>query len=95
LKRKGPRYGLIILDPPVFGRSKKRSFSLLNDLDRLIGGALSKLADEGILVFSTHATQMSLEELVTRLPGTVLSAREADHLKTVWISSRRRSQPGS
>jgi 23S rRNA (cytosine1962-C5)-methyltransferase len=85
-RKRGPDYGLIILDPPVFGRSKKRTFSLSRDLDRLIEGAVARLASEGVLIFSTHATQLSLEGVRRRLPGTVLAAREADHLKTVIVS---------
>jgi 23S rRNA G2069 N7-methylase RlmK/C1962 C5-methylase RlmI len=89
LKRKSPEYGLIIVDPPVFGRSRKRTFSLLRDLDRLIELSFAKLAEDGVLIFSTHATQLSLEELKRRLPGTVLAAREADQLKTVTVTSSR------
>ena len=94
-RKRGPEYGLIIVDPPVFGRSKKRTFSLLRDLDRLIEGAMSKLASDGVLIFSTHATQLSLEELKRRLPGTVIAAREADHLKTAIVSRSKYLRRGS
>jgi 23S rRNA G2069 N7-methylase RlmK/C1962 C5-methylase RlmI len=95
LKKKSPEYGLIIVDPPVFGRSKRRTFSLLGDLDRLIELSFGKLASGGVLIFSTHATQLSLEELRSRLPGTVIEAREADHLKTLTVSNRPSARRGS
>jgi 23S rRNA (cytosine1962-C5)-methyltransferase len=57
-------YGLVILDPPVFGRAKGRTFSLGGDLLRLLEGGLRKLMDGGVLVFSTHARALDEAALV-------------------------------
>jgi 23S rRNA (cytosine1962-C5)-methyltransferase len=57
--RRRNRYGLVIVDPPVFGRSKRgRTFSLLEDLDRLLDGAFARASEGGIVVVCTHATQL-------------------------------------
>lgn len=63
---RGPdgQYGLIILDPPVFGRAKGRTFALDADLDVLLEGAFRKLAPGGVLVFSTHAQELTEARLV-------------------------------
>ena len=61
------QYGLIILDPPVFGRAKGRTFSLTQKLDELLWGAVRKLSVDGVLVFSTHARSLSSETLMRRL----------------------------
>lgn len=63
---RGPegQYGLVILDPPVFGRAKGRTFSLTADLPALFEGALRKLVDGGVLIFSTHAQTLREPELV-------------------------------
>lgn len=63
--RRGPagQYGLIIADPPVMGRAKGRTFSLQNDLPALMDGTLRKLADHGVLVFSTHARALGERDL--------------------------------
>lgn len=58
---RGPEgtYQLVILDPPVFGRAKGRTFSLRADLPALLEGAFRKLMNGGVLIFSTHAQTMS------------------------------------
>lgn len=60
----GGQYGLIILDPPVFGRAKGRSFSLKNDLGALLEGSIRKLAPRGVLIFSTHHQELEEAELL-------------------------------
>ncbi|MEO1334306.1 MAG: class I SAM-dependent methyltransferase [Myxococcota bacterium] len=63
--RRGPsqQYGLIILDPPVMGRAGGKTFSLSQQLDGLLDGAVRKLAPGGVLVFSTHARRWTLDAL--------------------------------
>lgn len=60
---KGPRYGLVIVDPPLFGHAQGRRFSLLKDLDRLWEGVLARLEPRGVVIFSTHATALSHHDL--------------------------------
>ena len=90
-KKRGPEYGLILMDPPVFGRSKKRAFSLATEQDRLLEGALAKLAPEGMLLFSTHATHHDLAALVAsmaRHPAEVVASRTVGDLKLVWMKKK-------
>ncbi len=90
-KRGDQPYGLILLDPPVFGRSKKRTFSLLADLDRLLAGALDRLSPGGRLLFSTHATQLDLEGLssmIAQHPAELTASRVVEDLKVVWMKKK-------
>lgn len=83
LRRPRRQYGLVILDPPVFGHGR-RPFSLLNDLDRLLDGALAQLADDGWLAFSTHHTSLGPSELEALLRAAVarnqLRLAELEHM---------------
>lgn len=56
--RGGAAYDLIVMDPPLFGRAKKRSFALLDDLETLVARTVAKLRPGGILVLSTHALEV-------------------------------------
>lgn len=95
LKKRGRGYGLIVLDPPVFGRAKRRHFSLTEDLDTLFDATLGQLAPDGLLVFSTHATQLTLQDLKTRFTergakilattGVPADFEHSDHLKTLFV----------
>ena len=62
LKRPRHTYGLVVLDPPVFGRGRK-AFSLFKDLSLLMRGAFQQLHDGGILVVSTHHTGIGFTQL--------------------------------
>lgn len=59
----GPKYGLVIADPPLYGHAGGARFSLLKDLDRLWSGVLARLLPGGVAVFSTHATQLDHDTL--------------------------------
>lgn len=95
LKRRNRSYGLIILDPPVFGRAGRRHFSLVDALDELIDAALDQLRPGGLLVFSTHATQLNREDLRRRFSrrgveimaetGVPEDFEQSDHLKTLFV----------
>lgn len=61
------QYGLIVLDPPVLGRAKGRTFSLTQQLDELLWGAIRKLSNDGVLVFSTHARALTVETLMSQV----------------------------
>ena len=75
------RYGLIIIDPPVSGRSGKGHFSLLSELDQLIDEGLGRLEPEGVLVFSTHAQRADLERHKKR----AFSVTQNGDLKTLFF----------
>ncbi len=74
--RRGPigQYGLVVLDPPVLGRAGGKTFSLDQQIDALLEGAIRKLAVDGVLVFSTHARRWSVEALRPRVESAALAA---------------------
>lgn len=69
LRRPRRSYGLVIMDPPVYGHGR-RSFSLLRDLCDLLDGSLEQLADGGHLMFSTHHTSLGADELERALASS-------------------------
>jgi 23S rRNA (cytosine1962-C5)-methyltransferase len=60
-------YGLVIVDPPLLGHAEGRTFALLNDLGALAAGALRKLRPGGVLLFSTHALELTSADLLAVL----------------------------
>lgn len=60
-------YGLVILDPPSFGRAGSKVFSLDKDLPELVAASLEILAPEGSLSLTVNSRALSygdLEEVV-------------------------------
>jgi 23S rRNA (guanine2445-N2)-methyltransferase / 23S rRNA (guanine2069-N7)-methyltransferase len=63
-KNKGECYQLIFLDPPTFSNSKRMDHTLdiRRDHVELINQAMSVLADDGLLIFSSNARGFKLDE---------------------------------
>lgn len=61
-KRHGLTYDVIVIDPPSFARNKKQTFSASKDYHRLVNEALDILNPEGILILSTNASNMTVEQ---------------------------------
>lgn len=57
-EKKQLNYDLIVLDPPSFARNKKKTFSVSKNYHELVSASLS-LMEEGLLVCSTNAAQVS------------------------------------
>ncbi|MBI4819864.1 MAG: class I SAM-dependent rRNA methyltransferase [Deltaproteobacteria bacterium] len=68
--RKRTSFGLVILDPPAFGRAGNRTMSLERDLERLICASSLVVSPGGVLVVSVHAKRLGLERLRKALGGT-------------------------
>jgi 23S rRNA (guanine2445-N2)-methyltransferase / 23S rRNA (guanine2069-N7)-methyltransferase len=66
---RGPRYGLIFLDPPTFSNSKRMSdvLDVQRDHARLIAQASNLLTPDGVLIFSTNYERFRLD--AAGLPG--------------------------
>ena len=58
-------YDLIFLDPPTFSNSKRMEevFDIQNDYVELINNAVTLLAPEGILYFSTNFRRFKMDSL--------------------------------
>lgn len=68
-RRQGRMYDLIILDPPTFARLRrpKRTFVLAEQLNRLVEGAVDRLAPKGIILLSTNHREISHDRLAEAL----------------------------
>ncbi|WP_080145433.1 class I SAM-dependent rRNA methyltransferase [Marinilactibacillus piezotolerans] len=61
-KKHDLKFDLIILDPPTFARTKKRTFSVEKDYVGLVREVLEILADDGILIASTNTWKLSRDD---------------------------------
>lgn len=61
--RRGDQYGLVILDPPVFGRAGSKVHVLSRELGELVSLACAVVAPGGILVVSVHALDVDSDTL--------------------------------
>ncbi len=61
-KRHELTYDVIVIDPPSFARHKKKTFSVLKDYHRLVEEALDILNPNGILILSTNASTMTVDQ---------------------------------
>lgn len=65
--RRKRKFGLIICDPPSFGRSKNGVFSISKNLDELLINCLYCLEKNGLLLFSTNYEKWTIGDLHLRL----------------------------
>lgn len=54
-KRKAMTFDVIVVDPPSFARTKKRTFSVLKDYGTMIEDLIDISADKGIFILSSNA----------------------------------------
>ncbi|WP_206859087.1 class I SAM-dependent rRNA methyltransferase [Candidatus Enterococcus mangumiae] len=73
-QRKGFTYDVIILDPPSFARNKKKVFRVAKNYGELVRDSLSILADEGVLIASTNAANVSIDQFQAMIEDELISA---------------------
>ncbi|MFP3775915.1 class I SAM-dependent rRNA methyltransferase [Enterococcus mundtii] len=73
-QRKGFSYDVIVLDPPSFARNKKKVFRVAKNYGELVKDSLSILADEGILIASTNAANVSIDQFQAMIEDELISA---------------------
>lgn len=66
-KRKNLTFDLIVIDPPSFARNKKQTFSVAKDYHRLISQALEVLSDDGTIIASTNAANLTVAQFKKQL----------------------------
>ena len=66
-KRKNLTFDLIVIDPPSFARNKKQIFSVAIDYHRLISQALEVLSDDGTIIASTNAANLTVAQFKKQL----------------------------
>lgn len=70
-RRKGLTFDLIILDPPSFARNKKRTFSVAKNYGDLVADVSELLTEEGVLIASTNAANVSFDKYVAMVEGAL------------------------
>jgi len=63
--RKGLSYDMVVVDPPSFARSKKRTFSASKDYTKLLKEIIAITNKGGIIVASTNAANFSMMKFRT------------------------------
>lgn len=66
-KRKNLTFDLIVIDPPSFARNKKQTFSVAKDYYHLISQALEVLSDDGTIIASTNAANLTVAQFKKQL----------------------------
>ncbi|RFA35820.1 RlmI/RlmK family 23S rRNA methyltransferase [Virgibacillus dokdonensis] len=61
-RRKQLQYDLVILDPPSFARSKKRTFRTAKDYPTLLQDAISITSNHGVIVASTNNASFGMKK---------------------------------
>ena len=61
-KRHNLKFDVIVLDPPSFARNKKQTFSVAKDYHKLISQSLDILSNQGMIIASTNAQNLSLDK---------------------------------
>ncbi|MCG3413260.1 class I SAM-dependent rRNA methyltransferase [Staphylococcus massiliensis] len=64
-------YDTIVIDPPSFARSKKKTFSVLKDYPTLIEGALPILNEGGTMLLCTNSSAFPLKQFKKMIKGTL------------------------
>ncbi len=59
--RKGKMFDLIVLDPPSFAKTKKRTFSAVKDYTELLKETIAITRDKGIIVASTNCSAFDMK----------------------------------
>ena len=85
-KRKQLIFDLIIIDPPSFARNKKQTFSVAKDYHRLISQALEILADNGTIIASTNAANLTVTQFKKQLEKGFASVKH-DYVRLQQLPS--------
>ena len=60
--KKNLSYDTVIIDPPSFARSKKRTFSVAKDYQKLLEEVIAITNQNGVIVASTNAANVTMEK---------------------------------
>ena len=70
--RMGRQFGVVVLDPPTFSRSKEYGiFRAESDYGSLVRSALSVLSSRGVLLSSTNAARVSADQFLRTLRDAI------------------------
>jgi 23S rRNA (guanine2445-N2)-methyltransferase / 23S rRNA (guanine2069-N7)-methyltransferase len=101
LEEEGELYDVIFLDPPTFSNSKKMDsvLDIQRDHGDMIRNAMTKLAPNGVLIFSNNFRKFKMDELTLRqfdcqniTPQTLdMDFERNPRIHNVWKITRRSS----
>lgn len=92
-KKKGLKFGGIVLDPPSFARFKGFSFNVKNDFQKLVLGAAEILSPNGFLMASSNYSGFELHSFGQNVLATVKTV--FPWAKLAWTRSQGADFPGS
>ncbi len=95
-RRKGLRFGGVILDPPTFSRSKKSGvFRVESDYGELVRSAWELVADDGWMLCCANTQRLDAAEFEAAVSQEVMGRTEVagmppdftgeSYLKSVWV----------
>ncbi|WP_040983328.1 class I SAM-dependent rRNA methyltransferase [Oceanobacillus jeddahense] len=61
-KRKNLQFDVVVLDPPSFARSKKRTFRTAKDYPELIENSIDLLEKDGVIIASTNTASFGMKK---------------------------------
>lgn len=82
--RKELNYDLIILDPPSFARNKKKVFSVAKNYGDLIKESVDILADNGTIIASTNAANITMKKYKAIIQEALLSKEVQFHIREIY-----------
>lgn len=83
-KKKALRYDVIILDPPSFARNKKKVFSVAKDYQTLVKEAVTLLSNDGLLIASTNAANLSMAKFTEMVTQALLEKKVRFHVQQTY-----------
>lgn len=85
-KRKQLTFDLIVIDPPSFARNKKQTFSVAKDYHRLISQALEVMSENGTIIASTNAANLTVAQFKKQLEKGFASVKH-DYVRLQQLPS--------
>ncbi len=82
--RKKLLFDILILDPPSFAKSKKRSFSVLNDYSALVQMIIPLVAKSGYIIASTNNSQLPLDKFKDMVEKGIASHNRPFEIKQIF-----------
>lgn len=85
--KKKMAFDWVILDPPSFARTKKRTFSVLKDYGDLLSDAIAVTAKNGRIVVSTNASNFSIDAVKKMIEKTCHANGKSFTIEKVFTQS--------
>lgn len=92
-KKRGKKFGVVVLDPPSFARHKGFSFNVREDFGRLVRLSASVLEKGGFLMASSNYAGFELHDFAEKALAEV--RRERSWARLVWARGQGADFPAS